>query len=93
MVILKIFWCKYKAKSDLRGGPPYPPFYIHMPYRLDKSRSAKSSLATKNLCLSITKWPPMHMLTGTKNGPQLVIDSVNILWYVCDHVFVDTFDK
>ena len=44
MVILKFFGCRYKAKSDLQGDPP---FYIHMPYRLDKSRSAKSSRATK----------------------------------------------
>ena len=45
MVILKFFWCKYKAKSDLRGDPP---FDIHMPYKLDKSCSVKSSRATKN---------------------------------------------
>ena len=41
-------YCRYMAKSDLWGGPPTPPFYMHRQYRPDKWRSAKSSRATKN---------------------------------------------
>ena len=46
MVILKIFFGVGIQPSWIYEGDP--PFYIHMPYRLDKSRSAKSSHVTKN---------------------------------------------
>ena len=70
--------------------------FVHLQTILSRRHSGKRKFSQNKgfpTVKGFTKWPLMHMLIGTKNGPQLVIGSVNISGYVCDHVFVDTFYK